>query len=209
MAVDGGPGREQRRRGQVPPLAAGAHDVEQSIQQAPHVGGAGRPPGLAGGISGSINRYCSSLRARPAPRSPTSARVSGVHIAASAKGFAPFSTPAGAPRRPSAERLQALEAASQPALMANGGREAIRGIGGGDERAPGGAGPSCPERPGGPSPRALDLRHGRRGCDRGARRRALPRGHGRRRRRERRPGRAQRRGGLRAHARRPTGAACS
>jgi hypothetical protein len=40
VAVDGGPGREQRRRGQVPPLAAGAHDVEQSIQQAPHVGGA-------------------------------------------------------------------------------------------------------------------------------------------------------------------------
>src|SRR3954452_21366110 len=40
----------------------------------------GRPPGLAGGISGTRRAYCSSLRACPAPKSPTSARVSAVHM---------------------------------------------------------------------------------------------------------------------------------
>ena len=39
----------------------------------------GRPPGLAGGISGTRKAYCSSLGACPAPKSPTSARVSAVH----------------------------------------------------------------------------------------------------------------------------------
>src|SRR3954449_5978839 len=39
----------------------------------------GRPPGLAGGISGTRRAYCSSLRACPAPKSPTKARLSAVH----------------------------------------------------------------------------------------------------------------------------------
>src|SRR5918995_4764670 len=43
----------------------------------------GRPPGLAGGMSGSIKRYWSSLSAWPDPKSPTQARSAGAHIAAS------------------------------------------------------------------------------------------------------------------------------
>src|SRR3954470_8378145 len=39
----------------------------------------GRPPGLAGGISGTRRAYCSSLRACPAPKSPTKARLCAVH----------------------------------------------------------------------------------------------------------------------------------
>jgi hypothetical protein len=45
----------------------------------------GRPPGFGGGMSGSIRRYWSSLSACPEPKSPTSARSSGVHIG----GFQP------------------------------------------------------------------------------------------------------------------------
>src|SRR4051795_8994841 len=40
----------------------------------------GRPPGLAGGILGTSRAYCSSLRACPAPKSPTKARLSAVHM---------------------------------------------------------------------------------------------------------------------------------
>src|SRR3982750_4893917 len=40
----------------------------------------GRPPGLAGGIIGTSRAYCSSLRACPAPKSPTKARLSAVHM---------------------------------------------------------------------------------------------------------------------------------
>src|SRR6478752_7601430 len=39
----------------------------------------GRPPGFAGGIRGTRRAYCSSLRACPAPKSPTKARLSAVH----------------------------------------------------------------------------------------------------------------------------------
>ena len=46
----------------------------------------GRPPGLAGGISGSSSRNWSSVSAWPAPKSPTSKRSSGVHMAASETG---------------------------------------------------------------------------------------------------------------------------
>src|SRR5215208_6260820 len=46
----------------------------------------GRPPGLAGGISGSSSRNCSSVRAWPAPKSPTSARSAGVHMTVSQAG---------------------------------------------------------------------------------------------------------------------------
>src|SRR3954447_16303403 len=40
----------------------------------------GRPPGFAGGIIGASRAYCSSLRACPAPKSPTKARLSAVHM---------------------------------------------------------------------------------------------------------------------------------
>src|SRR5215208_6599321 len=43
----------------------------------------GRPPGLAGGISGSRSRNWSSVRAWPEPKSPTDARSANVHMAAS------------------------------------------------------------------------------------------------------------------------------
>src|SRR3954452_23895042 len=39
----------------------------------------GRPPGLAGGINGASRAYCSSLKACPAPKSPTKARLCAVH----------------------------------------------------------------------------------------------------------------------------------
>src|SRR5215218_4921380 len=47
----------------------------------------GRPPGLAGGIIGTSRAYCSSLRACPAPKSPTSARLSAVHMACLREGL--------------------------------------------------------------------------------------------------------------------------
>src|SRR5215218_7410858 len=43
----------------------------------------GRPPGLAGGMSGSNSRNWSSVSAWPDPKSPTSARSAGVHMAVS------------------------------------------------------------------------------------------------------------------------------
>src|SRR3954447_5293583 len=53
----------------------------------------GRPPGLAGGISGTRRAYCSSLRACPAPKSPTSARVSAVHMTCLQQGSPPAEPP--------------------------------------------------------------------------------------------------------------------
>src|SRR3954451_22535711 len=52
----------------------------------------GRPPGLAGGIIGASRAYCSSLRACPAPTSPTSARLSAVHMACLREGLLPSRT---------------------------------------------------------------------------------------------------------------------
>src|ERR1051325_2111626 len=43
----------------------------------------GRPPRLAGGISGSNRLNWSSVSAWPEPKSPTSARSAGVHMAVS------------------------------------------------------------------------------------------------------------------------------
>jgi hypothetical protein len=54
----------------------------------------GRPPGLAGGISGVSRAYCSSLRACPAPKSPTRARLSAVHMACLQEGLPPPEPPA-------------------------------------------------------------------------------------------------------------------
>ena len=68
----------------------------------------GRPPGLAGGISGTRRAYCSSLRACPAPKSPTKARLSAVHIACLQEGLLPSRTarrPARAARSPERRRL--------------------------------------------------------------------------------------------------------
>src|SRR3954454_5793167 len=49
----------------------------------------GRPPGLAGGIRGASTAYCSSLSACPAPKSPTKARLSAVHMACLQEGLLP------------------------------------------------------------------------------------------------------------------------
>src|SRR5215213_3021471 len=49
----------------------------------------GRPPGLAGGIRGASRAYCSSLSACPAPKSPTKARFSAVHMACLQEGLLP------------------------------------------------------------------------------------------------------------------------
>ena len=46
--LHGAPGREGRRGWPVPPLAAGAHEVEEAVQQVPHVR-ASRPPSRPGG----------------------------------------------------------------------------------------------------------------------------------------------------------------
>jgi hypothetical protein len=53
----------------------------------------GRPPGLAGGISGASRAYCSSLKACPAPKSPTRARLSVVHMACLQEGLSPPEPP--------------------------------------------------------------------------------------------------------------------
>src|SRR4051795_8723154 len=53
----------------------------------------GRPPGLAGGIRGASRAYCSSLRACPAPKWPTSARVSAVHMTCLQQGSPPAEPP--------------------------------------------------------------------------------------------------------------------
>src|SRR5690242_8697292 len=64
----------------------------------------GRPPGLAGGISGTRKAYCSSLRACPAPKSPTKVRLSAVHMTCLQQG-SPLAEPptrlACAPAHPS------------------------------------------------------------------------------------------------------------
>src|SRR4051812_1370787 len=49
----------------------------------------GRPPGLAGGIRGASRAYCSSLSPCPAPKSPTKARFSAVHMACLQEGLHP------------------------------------------------------------------------------------------------------------------------
>src|SRR3954447_4337079 len=53
----------------------------------------GRPPGLAGGVTGARRAYCSSLKACPAPKSPTSARLSIVHMACLQEGLFPPEPP--------------------------------------------------------------------------------------------------------------------
>src|SRR3954454_21051219 len=68
----------------------------------------GRPPGLAGGINGASRAYCSSLRACPAPKSPTRARLSAVHMACLREGLLPSRTgrrPACATCSPRRRRL--------------------------------------------------------------------------------------------------------
>src|SRR5689334_2225833 len=49
VTVDRLPRRECRGRRQVAPLAPRAHDVEQTVQHAPHIGGPGSPAGLGRG----------------------------------------------------------------------------------------------------------------------------------------------------------------
>src|SRR3954447_12417391 len=81
----------------------------------------GRPPGLAGGISGASRAYCSSLRACPAPKSPTSARLSVVHMACLQEGLLPSRTgrrPACATRSPRRRRLLKRPLSTAPANAA-------------------------------------------------------------------------------------------
>src|SRR5829696_4703090 len=59
----------------------------------------GRPPGLAGGMSGSNRRNWSSVSAWPEPKSPTSARSAGVHMAVSRR-----KPPATPPQGPGSAR---------------------------------------------------------------------------------------------------------
>ena len=68
----------------------------------------GRPPGLAGGISGTRRAYCSSLRACPAPKSPTKARLSAVHMVRLQEGSLlpePPTSPSVPPAHPSRVRF--------------------------------------------------------------------------------------------------------
>src|SRR3954462_2897256 len=68
----------------------------------------GRPPGLAGGIIGTSRAYCSSLRACPAPKSPTKARLCAVHTVHLQEGSLlpePPTSPAGASAHPSRTEL--------------------------------------------------------------------------------------------------------
>src|SRR3712207_3702981 len=53
----------------------------------------GRPPGLAGGMSGSSKPYCASVSACPAPKSPTRARSIGVDMAGLQEGIDPVQQP--------------------------------------------------------------------------------------------------------------------
>ena len=56
VAVHRPPGRERRRWRQVAPLATGAHEVEQAVQQPPHVGRARPAAGLGGRDQGRDQR---------------------------------------------------------------------------------------------------------------------------------------------------------
>ena len=59
VAPDGALGREVD--GQVSPLAAGAEDVEDGVEDVPHVGLAGPPAAGRRGGGGSIRAHCSSV----------------------------------------------------------------------------------------------------------------------------------------------------
>jgi len=84
VAVNRLPGREGGRRRQVAPLAAGAHDVEQAVQEAPHVGRTRPPAGLgrrdqrfeqpilviAQGLAGTVTANQPAVLGRPHQRPP-------------------------------------------------------------------------------------------------------------------------------------------
>ncbi len=81
----------------------------------------GRPPDLAGGISGSKKRNWSSVSAWPEPKPPTSARSAGVHMAVSGQETACNAargariSPSNQPRHPFANgHLIGLPGAGQP-----------------------------------------------------------------------------------------------
>src|SRR5690348_8506992 len=73
----------------------------------------GRPPDLAGGIRGASSAYCSSLRACPAPKSPTKARVPAVHIANLQEGLLPPERPTSPACAPLTRAALASQTASQ------------------------------------------------------------------------------------------------
>src|SRR6185369_14138434 len=86
----------------------------------------GRPPGLAGGISGTRRAYCSSLRACPAPKSPTSARVSAVHMTCLQQG----SPPAEPPTQPACALAHPSRIGFSNGLLMEGvgGRSVVTGV---------------------------------------------------------------------------------
>src|SRR3954470_15097017 len=97
----------------------------------------GRPPGLAGGISGTRRAYCSSLRACPAPKSPTHARLSAVHMACLQEGLSPSRTADLAPlcpRLPKPPRLLKRPLSAGPCVL--GSRHRVLADLRDEERAP-------------------------------------------------------------------------
>src|SRR5215212_3688457 len=92
----------------------------------------GRPPGLAGGISGSSNRNWSSVSAWPEPKSPTNARSVNVHMAVSRQETACNAarrariSPSRQPRHPSQTGTKA-QLRGRAALL-GAGQELLRGV---------------------------------------------------------------------------------
>src|SRR4051812_24058777 len=93
----------------------------------------GRPPGLAGGMSGSNRRNWSSVSAWPEPKSPTSARSAGVHMAISKQeticNVARWAriSPSHQPHRPFANGLLVVHPLSCCGIWHDGDPGAARG----------------------------------------------------------------------------------
>src|SRR3954462_7062899 len=94
----------------------------------------GRPPGLAGGSRGASRAYCSSLSACPAPKSPTKARFSAVHMACLQEGLLPsLNRRHGHSASSSVSTARASQTASQLAAKISG--VSLDDSGGGSLRA--------------------------------------------------------------------------
>src|SRR5215210_3707803 len=75
----------------MPPLAAGAHKIEQTIQQLSHVRGSRPSTGLGQRDKRLQQAELVVRQSWPEPKSPTSARSAGVHMAVSKQE--PLATP--------------------------------------------------------------------------------------------------------------------
>src|SRR6478609_2929371 len=88
----------------------------------------GRPPGLAGGIRDASRAYCSSLSACPAPKSPTKARFSAVHMACLQERLLPsLNHRHGHSASSSVSTARASQTASQTAALLHGEEEDVFG----------------------------------------------------------------------------------